>query len=391
LINSARLRAEPVEGPERSGIDPDDLAFCERLLTEVSRTFALSIQSLPTDLRNAVCIAYLLCRTVDTVEDDQRVTPVFRRALFDAFDAALAAAAMGDAGPSLAFEDLSAAAELGTGHEATLCNQAGAVFRSFAALPLAEREIIEPRLMEMSRGMRAYSERAEAEGRLQIRDLPDLELYCYYVAGTVGELLTDLFMLACPVDPKRRGELVARSVRFGLALQLVNILKDVAEDSGRGACFLPVSHAEAHGLDLSRLLEPSERAKGLAVLRSLARRSREPLAEAEHYTRLWPLTAAGREVRLFCAGPLALALGTLREIELGDDALRQDRAPTVSRAFVARTFEQMRRAMSASDPAESDRLLMELFHRARVGLSGRPARPQVPDPPETEGDGERRS
>src|SRR5258708_28812717 len=116
-------------------MDPDDLAFCERLLTEVSRTFALSIQSLPTELRNAVCIAYLLCRTVDTVEDDQRVTPVFRRALFDAFDAALATSAEGDASLSRAFEDLAGAAELGSGSEAVLCIEAGAVFRSFAALP----------------------------------------------------------------------------------------------------------------------------------------------------------------------------------------------------------------------------------------------------------------
>jgi farnesyl-diphosphate farnesyltransferase len=376
-----------VEGPASPGIDPEDLAFCNELLGEVSRTFALSIQSLPDSLRNAVCIAYLLCRTVDTVEDDRRVTPVFRRALFDSFDAALSAAAEGDPAPSLAFEDLAAAAELGDGYEALLCKQAGAVFRAFAALSPEERGIIEPRLLEMSRGMRAYSERAESEGRLQIRDLPDLELYCYYVAGTVGELLTDLFMLACPVDPKRRGELIARSVRFGLALQLVNILKDVVEDSERGACFLPTSVASEHGLDLSRLLAPEERARGLTVLRKLARRSREHLAEAEQYTRLWPLTAAGREVRLFCAGPLALALGTLREVEHGDDALRGDRAPTVSRAFVARTFEQMRRAVGAADQGESDRLLGELFDRARVGLAGRPVRPGVPQ----ESDGEARS
>jgi farnesyl-diphosphate farnesyltransferase len=392
LNTSARRRAEPAEGPEISGVDPEDLAFCERLLVEVSRTFALSIQNLPRALRDAVCIAYLLCRTVDTVEDDQRVTPVFRRALFDAFDAALTAAAMADAGPSRAFEDLAAAAELGEGSEAELCTKAGAVFRAFAGLPAAERGVIEPRLLEMSRGMRAYSERAEAEGRLQIRDLEDLELYCYYVAGTVGELLTDLFLLACPVESRLRRELSARAVRFGLALQLVNILKDVAEDSTRGACFLPKSHAEAVGLDLGCLLDPNERSRGLTLLRTLAQRSREHLREAEEYTRLWPLSSAGREVRLFCAGPLALALGTLREVEHGDDALRADRAPTVSRTFVARTFEQMRRAVNAAEQAESDKLLCELFDRARVGLAGRPVRPAVPPlaGASTEGTGEPR-
>ncbi|HKP57685.1 MAG TPA: squalene/phytoene synthase family protein [Polyangiales bacterium] len=377
-IDSARLRAEPVQEIETSGIARGDLVFCERLLSEVSRTFALSIQSLPTELRNAVCVAYLLCRTVDTVEDDPQVTPLARRELFDAFDAALTAAAAGDASLSRAFEVLAQTAKLGAGSEAELCSRAGAVFRPFAALPPPVRALIQPRLLQMSHGMRAYSERAQAEGRLQIRDLPDLELYCYYVAGTVGELLTDLFMLACPVDSTRRAELIARSVRFGLALQLVNILKDVVEDSQRGACFLPKAQAEAEGLDLSRLLEPTQRAAGLRLLRTLARRAREHLHEAEQYTRLWPLTAAGREVRLFCAGPLALALGTLREVEHGDDALRKDRAPTVSRLFVLRTFEQMKNAVGAPEQAESDRLLALLFDRARVGVAGRPVRPAVP-------------
>ena len=381
-LNGARLRAEVVPGIAKSELSPDDLAFCDRLLAQVSRTFALSIQSLPGELRTAVCVAYLLCRTVDTVEDDAHLTPESRSRLFDAFNATLAAAAAGDASPSRAFEQMAQEEQLGAGAEAELATGASAVFRPFAALRPEVRAVIEPRLLQMSRGMRSYAERAAAEGRLQIRDLQDLELYCYYVAGTVGELLTDLFLLSCPVEPGLRAELVARAVRFGLALQLVNILKDVAEDSERGACFLPRAHAEAEGLDLARLLDPSQRSAGLRVLRSVARRAREHLVEAERYTRLWPLSAAGREVRLFCAGPLALALGTLREVEHGDDALRRDRAPTVSRAFVAGTFERMHRAMKAPDQAQSDRLLAELFDRARVGLAGRPVRPLSPPPAE---------
>jgi farnesyl-diphosphate farnesyltransferase len=365
-----------------------DLAFCERLLPEVSRTFAVSIQNLSTDLRTAVCIAYLLCRTVDTVEDDPRLPPASRAALFDGFDLVLSSAAKG--GASLAFEDLAREADLGLGAESELCLNSGAVFRAFAALPANVRAIIEPRLLQMSRGMRGYTERASAEGRLQIRDLPDLELYCYYVAGTVGELLSELFLCVCPLEPQRRAELIARAVRFGLALQLVNILKDVAEDSERGACFLPQSHADAEGLELSRLFDADQRERGLRVLRALARRAREHLIAAQEYTLLWPLTPAGREVRLFCAGPLALALGTLREVEHGHDAFRKDRAPTVTRSFVARTLEQMWRAVAASDQADSDRLLNELFERARVGVAGRPVRPaepfRLPTSPVTDGE-----
>lgn len=358
---------------EESHVVETDLAFCDRLLPLVSRTFAVSIQNLSAELRAAVCIGYLLCRIVDTVEDDPRLPPDLRWALFDGFDAALSNAADGAASPE--FADLVAGADLGVGAESELCLNSGAVFRAYAAQPANVREIIAPRLLKMSHGMRAYCERAASAGQLRIRDLQDLEHYCYCVAGTVGELLSDLFVWACPLEPGRRSELSARGVRFGLGLQLVNILKDVAEDSERGVCYLPQSYADAEGLEVSRLLDPHQRERGLRVLRALARRAREHLRVAQEYTLLWPLTAAGREVRLFCAGPLALALGTLREIEHGDDAFRNDRAPTVTRSFVLRTLEQMWRAGSASDQVESDRLLNALFERARVGVAGRPVRP----------------
>ncbi len=370
-------RSMPADGRDRAR----DKAFCDRMLPGVSRTFALSIQNLPPDLRDAVCIAYLLCRVVDTVEDDRRLDPVVRQSLFDAFDAALSASAAGDGGLADAFEARSAETGLGpTPLEAELCTGAGAVFRAFAAIPQVQREAIEPSVAEMSKGMREYSLRADAENGLRLRDVPDLERYCYYVAGTVGELLTKLFAISCPVDVRVRRELEARAVSFGLGLQFVNILKDVAEDAVRGDCFLPVGTAKLYGLDLASLLDASERPKGLALLRALSARAREHLTRAEEYTLLWPATSgvsdAGAQIRLFCAVPLALALGTLREVELGEEALTPGRAPTVSRAFVMGVFEAAVAAATAA-PADSDEGLRALFDRSRAGVARRPPRPSA--------------
>lgn len=361
-----------------------DRAFCDRMLPGVSRTFALSIQSLPPDLRDAICVAYLLCRVVDTVEDDRRLEPAVRQSLFDAFDRALAASAQGDGGAAPAFEVHSAEAGLGpTPLEAELCTGAGGVFRTFASLPEVQRTAILPSVAEMSKGMREYSLRADAENGLRLRDVPDLERYCYYVAGTVGELLTELFAISCPLDPRTRRELEARAVSFGLGLQFVNILKDVAEDAVRGDCFLPVGTAKLYGLDLASVLDESERSKGLALLRALSARAREHLVRAEEYTLLWPASSAssegggaGAQIRLFCAVPLALALGTLREVELGEEALTPGRAPTVSRAFVMGVFETAMQAATAA-PADSDDGLRALFDRARAGVARRPPRPSA--------------
>jgi farnesyl-diphosphate farnesyltransferase len=354
--------------------------FCDRALNEVSRTFALSIRCLPAELRDAVRAAYLLCRIVDTIEDDRSLPARTRGALFDSFDTALRANDETCAA-AVALERQAAGAGLGKDWERTLASRAATVFRALFVLPEAQRRVITPRILEMSSGMREYSCRADANGGLRISDLADLERYCHYVAGTVGELLTDLFLLACPVERDVRVELEARASRFGLGLQFVNILKDVTEDAERGDCLLPTRCAADHGLSLDRLFEASERPRALAFCRFLSRRARDHLEAAEEYTLLWPHVAAGRDARIFCAGPLSLALGTLREIELGTDTLVSGRAPTVSRDFVVSVFGELGRATQSSDHAASDMALRTLFDRARVGIAGRPSRPPAPPNP----------
>ncbi|KAJ8572226.1 hypothetical protein K7X08_008737 [Anisodus acutangulus] len=47
--------------------------FCYSMLHKVSRSFALVIQQLPVELRDAVCIFYLVLRALDTVEDDTSI------------------------------------------------------------------------------------------------------------------------------------------------------------------------------------------------------------------------------------------------------------------------------------------------------------------------------
>jgi farnesyl-diphosphate farnesyltransferase len=358
-------------------LDAVESDFCDRALGEVSRTFALSIRCLPTELRDAVRAAYLLCRIVDTIEDDRTLPSSVRAQLFEAFDAAIHAEPP-DGSAAAGFQALATAVEVGRDWERTLCRRAATVFRAFSVLPEAQRVGIRPRILEMSSGMRAYSERADREGGLRIGDVADLERYCHYVAGTVGLLLTDLFLLTCPVAPAVRVELDARASRFGLGLQFVNILKDVAEDAERGDCLLPATSAREHGVELDRLFEPCQRDRALALCRFLSRRAREHLGAAEEYTLLWPHTVTGRDARAFCAGPLALALGTLREIELGTDTLVLGRAPTVSRDFVVNVFGDIGRSLGLDDQAESDLALRALFDRARVGIAGRPSRPPVP-------------
>ena len=53
----------------------DDWTYCHQTLIKVSRTFALNIKVLRGELHRSVLIAYLFCRTVDTVEDASKLDP----------------------------------------------------------------------------------------------------------------------------------------------------------------------------------------------------------------------------------------------------------------------------------------------------------------------------
>jgi farnesyl-diphosphate farnesyltransferase len=332
----------PAECAGRTERQVEDEAFCATILPKVSRTFALSITTLPESLRRTIRAAYLLCRIVDTIEDDAAVAWPTRRGLFALFDRLVS----DDLADPVELERRSEACALGgeDSDDHRLCAAASAVFRCFRALSPEHRAAARPHVLEMSRGMRLFAARAAAHGRLRLVDLEELEHYCYFVAGTVGKLLTALFALHVSALPENvRPQLWARAVSFGIGLQLTNIVKDVAEDLARGDCFLPEALAAAEGIRLEELLVPAHREPALRVLGAVCARARQHLRRAREYTVLWP-AEVGADVRMFCAVPLALALATLHEVQTGPDTLRAGRSPKVSREVVWAVFADARRA-----------------------------------------------
>ncbi|MBN4050184.1 squalene/phytoene synthase family protein [Desulfobulbus sp. AH-315-M07] len=344
LSAQGKARTEP--DPELPKSDPGlysaaDLEFCVALLPSVSRTFALSITVLPDSLRGTIRTAYLLCRIVDTIEDDARLSAANRTRLFDAFDALMG----DDRADPRGLERMALDTDLGDGHDRELCLGAGHVFRAFRAQSASHRAAVRPHVEEMSRGMRDYTRRADADGKLRLADMDELEDYCHYVAGTVGKMLTALFELELPdLSDEARAGVRARAISFGLALQMVNIVKDVAEDLTRGDCYLPQSLAEKHGIALEKILEPEHRETGREVIAEVCERARRHLRRAEEYTKLWPMPE-GEQVRMFCTVPLTLALATLHEVERGADTLLSGRTPKITRDTVTRIYSDAHHAI----------------------------------------------
>jgi farnesyl-diphosphate farnesyltransferase len=304
----------------------DARRFCELVLPAVSRTFAIGIRALPGDLGRAVLTSYLICRLADTVEDAPGMTPAEKAPLFDALLACFDGQAEADRFPALA------AAVTGDPAHLALVRHADLVFAHFLGLPNGTRAAVRHWVTEMVTGMRKYVERYPHGIRIQTLD--EFREYCYYVAGTVGYLLTDLWREHVPgVGPALYERLRERSRAFGEALQTVNILKDVAHDARvENSIYVPEELLRAHGSGHAQILAAERVPESRRALARLVELASADLDEASRYVVLLPRRAV--PVRLFCALPLLYAHATLRDLAATSAMLRPGGAVKISRREV---------------------------------------------------------
>ena len=252
---------------------------------------------------------YLLCRIADTIEDNAHFTLAERDERYAAFLAALEAPY--DSTEVLHFEALFEGVQ-GDETENDLARHLSRVLEVFRALPAAMQHKATRWVAEMVRGMQLYSHRKPGADGFQALHTPeDLERYCYFVAGTVGHMLTDLFVEAMGVPEDGALEMALRenAEAFGLGLQFVNILKDVTDDRVRNVSFIPRTSVAKAGLDIRTLTDPSKRDSAHAAVAPLFDRAQQFLDRALEYTLSIPKEQTA--VRLFCLLPLWMAVRTL--------------------------------------------------------------------------------
>ncbi len=194
-----------------------DLAECQRLLVDGSRSFLAASRILPRDVARSASALYAFCRLAD-----DRV---------DGSGAAHAAAGGPGCGPRGALAEL---------HDRLDGIYAGvpqpfAADRAFAAVVVRHHI---PRAWP-----RALLEGFawDAAGR-QYEDLAQLRAYAARVAGSVGA------MMARVMGVHTRA-IVARACELGVAMQLTNIARDVGEDARLGRLYLPRGWMREAGID----------------------------------------------------------------------------------------------------------------------------------------------
>lgn len=278
-------------------------SFIAAHLKGVSRTYAIVIPMLPRGLDEAVGLAYLLMRIVDTLEDDPQLSDADRRVALTALARQLASVPAAEmvSWPAGRIGDLSA--------ERALMADVDVVLARVAALPPVYRDAAHGCARSMIEGVLTMLDRSAARGLPYpaIRDSHELREYCYYVAGVVGEMLCRMMANHLGLPSLERLREVA--VELGIGLQLVNILKDAMTDSRHGRRYLPigrdggVSHTE--------------------IRRAVLAEARASLDRGAEFVLALPATAGG--LRSFCGLPIAWGAMTLARAERDAGRAKIDR------------------------------------------------------------------
>ena len=322
------------------------------ILKGVSRSFYLTIRILPSSMRQPVAVAYLLARAADTIADTRALPPQERLEKL----LALRAQAQGPVSEGELSRIVSGIRGAGDGAstaETALLGSAGNVFALLEELPASDRARVRSVVVTLTRGMELDLTTFPAEGSGAVAALQtpeELDCYTYLVAGCVGEFWTSVATAHEPLlsrwDVERMSEL---GTRFGKALQLTNVLRDVPRDLRNGRCYLPSPNLARAGLVPADLLEPANAARALPVLTPWIRAALEHFDSAESYLLATPRRCL--RLRLAALWPILLGLATLEKLARNEDWLNPERPSRVRRRWV---YGMMARSLLA---APSDALL----------------------------------
>lgn len=356
---------EEIQSTRLSADSEHDLAFQARILPRVSRTFALTIPQLPRELEIVVANAYLLCRLADTIEDDAGLDAGGKAAFMAGFLAVLHREADAD---QFAERLAGRLAPDTPAAELELVRNTSSVIRITSTFSPTQQGAVVRCVEKMCQGMAEFQRNKTLDG---LPTLVDLDRYCYFVAGIVGEMLTDLFCDYCVELRGRRDEMMELAVCFGQGLQMTNILKDIWEDRDSNTCWLPRSVFTDVDGGLADAIRRGDSCAITAGIDELVGIAHAHLRTALRYTQAIPKHEIG--IRRFCLWAIGMAVLTLRRIH-NNPGYEDGADVKISRRAVKATI-------TACNVAQvSNRATGALFSAAGRGLPLAPAADICPPP-----------
>ena len=279
-----------------------DVDFCYAVLNSVSRSFAVVIQQLPPQLRDPVCIFYLVLRGLDSVEDDMTFPVADKLPLLCSFYSKLHTDgwSIRDVGDSPEYRVLLAHFDK--------------VIRVFKALDVSYQHVITDITRKMGEGMAEFADKDAS-----IDSIAHYNLYCHYVAGLVGHGLSRLFSASGLED----GDLQLQerlSNSMGLLLQKTNIIRDYLEDLQAGRTWWPEEIWGQYAPSLDYFAQHPQSPRSLLALDHMVNDALSHVPDCLDYlSRL-----RNKAIFEFCAIPQTMAIATLCEVYRNSDVFRRN-------------------------------------------------------------------
>jgi farnesyl-diphosphate farnesyltransferase len=287
------------------------------ILRLVSRSFYLSIRFLPAQLRGPIALAYLLARTTDTVADTTRIPGTVRMEALKM----LADGIQGNASRELVINRVASFVPLQeNAAERTLLDSLPDCLRWLEHTERADRDDIRALLEKITHGQMLDLHRFDNPAELRaLQTAADLDEYTYLVAGSVGEFWTRLcFRHLRDFATLIQDEMLALGRRYGMGLQLINILRDTGADLRAGRCYFPGDELGAVGLTAALILSESDRFQ--PIYQRWMEKAQEGLACGMQYSR----AIRNRRVRAATVLPALIGARTLTLLRgAGANALHQ--------------------------------------------------------------------
>ena len=213
-------------------------AYCDKITAFHSKSFYMASRFLPPAKRNAIRALYAFCRTTDDIVDMEQ----------GANHGQIERWRKDTVSENIRFNDPVVIAWAHTRSQFNIPN-------------LYASQLIDGVKMDLHK--KRYESFAE------------LTEYCYKVASTVG-------LMSMHIVGFKGKKAIPYAIKLGVALQLTNILRDIAEDYTRGRIYLPENEMNAFGINESHFMEKRNDPSWKAFMRYQIQRTRNIYLEA------WP-------------------------------------------------------------------------------------------------------
>lgn len=279
-------------------------AKIDALLEATSRSFYPTLKYLPKKIRGQIGLLYLLARVADTIADSKHGdTETLVKLLSEYNDVAQ--------GSSTKLPNFSQLADIQDNeNEAELLRNVQDVVDGLGEYSDDDKTRILECLDVIVGGQLLDLERfgtAKEGGKISaLSSDEELDDYTYRVAGCVGVFWSKMSLAhLMSLSPEKEKEFMDKGIRFGKALQMINILRDIPEDLRFGRCYIPEKSLSKYNLSPDDLMDSKNIESFRPLYDSYLELTNQHLDAAVEYIRMLP----EKQFRLKASSMLPVLIG----------------------------------------------------------------------------------